>query len=376
MGAQIETTDGHLPLTVTGGKLRGDRLRAARRERAGQVGHPARRSRRRGADDRDRACADARPHRADAARRGRARDDAAQLRGASTARRASSSARSTCRATSRRRRRSSSPRPWCPSRGSAIHDVNLNPRRTGLLDVLERMGARVGDPRRGSRIGSRAGGDARGAPRGGDRDDDQERARCRCSSTSCRSSGCSRRRAAARAGSTAPVSCAEGDRPHRRARRRAEGDRRTREGARGRLLGHRRPDPPARRQGRRRAATIGSRCSGPLQGSGRAKGYAWRTPRAWRYPSPASTSSSTDWRRDDRCDRWPRRGGQEHCRPPPRRAARLPLPGHRGDVPRADLARVARGAPARGRAIRSATSRARTPSPSTRSAASSSRAPT
>ena len=75
MGAQIETTDGHLPLTITGTKLAGDRLRAARRERAGQVGHPARRPRRAKADDRDRAGADARPHRADAARRGRARDD-------------------------------------------------------------------------------------------------------------------------------------------------------------------------------------------------------------------------------------------------------------------------------------------------------------
>ena len=79
MGAQIETTDGHLPLTVTGAKLHGDRLRAAGRERAGQVGHPPRRPRRRGQDDRDRAGADARPHRADAARRGRARDDQAEL---------------------------------------------------------------------------------------------------------------------------------------------------------------------------------------------------------------------------------------------------------------------------------------------------------
>ena len=50
---------------------------------------------------------------------------------------------------------------------------------------------------------------------------------------------------------------------------------------------------------------------------------------------------------DDRRDRWPRRGRQEHRRPPPRRAARLPLPRHRGDVPRAHVARAARRAAAR-----------------------------
>src|SRR5206468_9261054 len=31
-----------------------------------------------------------------------------------------------------------------PESRITIHDVNLNPRRTGLLDVLERMGGRVG----------------------------------------------------------------------------------------------------------------------------------------------------------------------------------------------------------------------------------------
>ena len=49
MGAQIETTDGHLPLTITGAAARGDRLRAAGRERAGEVGDPARGARRRAA---------------------------------------------------------------------------------------------------------------------------------------------------------------------------------------------------------------------------------------------------------------------------------------------------------------------------------------
>ena len=45
MGAQIETTDGHLPLTITGAPLDGDRLRAAGCERAGEVGRAARRAR-------------------------------------------------------------------------------------------------------------------------------------------------------------------------------------------------------------------------------------------------------------------------------------------------------------------------------------------
>ena len=34
-----------------------------------------------------------------------------------------------------------------PESRITIHDVNLNPRRTGLLDVLDRMGAQRRDPR-------------------------------------------------------------------------------------------------------------------------------------------------------------------------------------------------------------------------------------
>ena len=40
-----------------------------------------------------------------------------------------------------------------PESRITIHDVNLNPRRTGLLDVLDRMGARVGILER-ARVGS------------------------------------------------------------------------------------------------------------------------------------------------------------------------------------------------------------------------------
>ena len=53
------------------------------------------------------------------------------------------SGRSSCRATSRRRRRSSSRSALVPGSDVTVHELGLNPRRTGLLDVLERMGARV-----------------------------------------------------------------------------------------------------------------------------------------------------------------------------------------------------------------------------------------
>ena len=43
----------------------------------------------------------------------------------------------------RRPRRSSSPRRLLPGSELTIHDLGLNPPRTGLLDVLERMGARI-----------------------------------------------------------------------------------------------------------------------------------------------------------------------------------------------------------------------------------------
>ena len=95
------------------------------------------------------------------------------------------------------------------------HDVGLNPRRTGLLDVLERMGARIGvfNRRRSRR---RAGRRPRGALGRARRDDGRRRRGADASSTSCRSSRSSpavahgnsavrRRRGAAR----------EGDRPDR-----------------------------------------------------------------------------------------------------------------------------------------------------------------
>ena len=110
-------------------------------------------------------------------------------------------------ATSRRPRRSSSPRRCCPGSTLTVHDVGLNPLRTGFLDVLERMGARVGilnrrhDRRRADRR-------RRGRRRRARRDDGRARPRCRGSSTSCRSSRCSPRMAHGDdARSPAPRSC-------------------------------------------------------------------------------------------------------------------------------------------------------------------------
>ena len=208
MGAQIETTDGHLPLTITGTPLQAIdyELPVASAQVKSAIllaGLGAD-----GQDDRDRAGADARPHRADAARRGRARDDPGRTRSASTAPSGiqlgsvdvpgdfSSAAPFIVAAT------------LVPESRITIHDVNLNPRRTGLLDVLERMGARVGILAAAAHR-RRAG-----------------RRRSRCASaeltaTTIKSDevpllvdelplfGAARRRArAARAGSTAPASCA------------------------------------------------------------------------------------------------------------------------------------------------------------------------
>jgi 3-phosphoshikimate 1-carboxyvinyltransferase len=44
-----------------------------------------------------------------------------------------------------------------PGSRLTVHDVGLNPRRTGILDVLERMGARIGIHNRRSAAGERIG---------------------------------------------------------------------------------------------------------------------------------------------------------------------------------------------------------------------------
>ena len=73
MGASIETEDGHAPIVIEGGSLKPISLRAAGRERAGQVGGAARRPLRGGRrDDRRGASAHARPHGEHAGAGGRA----------------------------------------------------------------------------------------------------------------------------------------------------------------------------------------------------------------------------------------------------------------------------------------------------------------
>ena len=70
LGAHVETTDGHAPLVVEGGEAARDHVRAAGRERAGEVGRAARGALREGPHDGRRAGGHARPHGAAAAARG------------------------------------------------------------------------------------------------------------------------------------------------------------------------------------------------------------------------------------------------------------------------------------------------------------------
>ena len=144
MGAKIETTDGHAPLTVEGSdSLQGITYRAARRERPGEVGDSARRPQRREPDDRRRA----------EARRAITPELMLQAAGVAVRRRPAgvtvepagalrlgevdvpgdfSSAAPLLAAAA-----------IVPGSELTIHDVGLNPRRNGLLDVLDRMGAHV-----------------------------------------------------------------------------------------------------------------------------------------------------------------------------------------------------------------------------------------
>ena len=93
-----------------------DPLRAAGRQRAGEVVHPARGPVRGRPHDRRRAAADARPHRADARGRRRAGDAQAAARLGRPGRAVCASARSTFPATSPRPRPSSSRPRCCPGR--------------------------------------------------------------------------------------------------------------------------------------------------------------------------------------------------------------------------------------------------------------------
>ena len=84
-----------------------------------------------------------------------------------------------------------------PGSDLTVHDLGLNPRRTGLLDVLERMGARISVFNRRRSAGEQIG-DVHVQPGELVATRVDRRPRCRRSSTSCRSSRCSRRTRAAR----------------------------------------------------------------------------------------------------------------------------------------------------------------------------------
>ena len=168
---------GTCPLTIDRRRAARDRVHAAGRERAGEVGDAARRARRAGRTTVRRAGADARPHRADAPRR-RARG--VTIRPATVS---IDPAESLTLGTVDVPGDFSSAAPFIvaatllPESRITIHDVSLNPRRTGLLDVLERMGGRVGSHASPLRRG--AGRRHRDPPRGAHCDDDRSRTRCR-----------------------------------------------------------------------------------------------------------------------------------------------------------------------------------------------------
>ena len=143
MGAAIETDDGHAPLRIAPAQLQGIEyelpVASAQVKSAVLLAGLAAE----GATTVVEHDADARPHRADARGRGHPRESGGRRASASSRPARRSSTRSRFPATSRARRRSSSPPRCFPGSDLTIHDVGLNPRRTGLLDVLARMGSRI-----------------------------------------------------------------------------------------------------------------------------------------------------------------------------------------------------------------------------------------
>ena len=264
-----------------------------------------------------------------------------------------------------------------------IHGVNLNPRRTGLLDVLKRMGAqrhRLQPPphrRRAGRRPRRPAGRAR-------RRRGSAPPRCRCSSTSCRSSRFSppTPEATACVSGAAELRVKETDRIEavvdglRRigAHIRATDDGFVVRGVPARLAG--RHDRVARRPPHRDPRGGGRLVSREGVTIEDAESVAVSFPGFYDLLETRRRGLPVEDTRNDHRHRRTRGRGQEHGRPPPRRAARLPLPRHGRDVPRADLARAARGHPARPRRTISPRSPASTPSRSTTRTASTSTTPT
>ena len=268
-GRGVETADGRLPLGVEGAPLAGDRVRAARRERAGEVCVLLAGLYARGEDDRGRARADPRPHRADA--RGRRARTSRAAPGRSRRAAPSGSALGEVEVPGD----ISSAAPFvlaadaAPGSELMVAGVGVNPRRTGFLDVLERMGARIGVFNRRTaarRAGRRPRGRAaelvatRSTPDEVPRLVDELPLFALAASMAHGDSASAARR-----------SCAdEGDRPDRGRRRPACAALGAHiEERAGRVQRPRRADAPPRRARWRPPATTGSRCSAPSPGRSR-----------------------------------------------------------------------------------------------------------
>ena len=266
MGAQLETTDGR----ALHGRRRlppADHLRAAGRERAGEVGRAARRALRRGRettveeplptrDHTENLLAQAgvrvtrKPHSVTVSPPGKLELGEVEIPGDFSAA-APFVVAGTLLAGSE----------------LTVHGVNLNPRRTGLLTVLERMGANITVFNR-RRIGGEPAGDLDIRPRAR-RGDDQRR----------RGAAARRRAAALRPARRARAwrqraprrrrAAREGDRPDRGRRRRPPQPRRAHPRDAGGLHRPRRPRGSAAAARSTHAATTGSPCSARSPASSR-----------------------------------------------------------------------------------------------------------
>ncbi len=222
-----------------------------------------------------------------------------------------------------------------------LHGINLNPRRTGLLSILERMGARITVYNR-RRIGGEPAGDLEvrsaelvGTKVGGDEVplaiDELPLFALAASSAH----GDSRLRGAEelRAKETDRIEAVVDGLRALGAHVRGTPDGFVVRGVPTRLRGGRLSS-----QGDHRIAMLGA-----VAGLASREGVEIDDAPRWQSASPASSRCSRPCGARRPRDRRHRRAGrrrQEHRRPCARAAARLPLPGHRCHVPRAHLARA------------------------------------
>ena len=367
-GRALETTDGHLPMRIRAARSVAIDyalpVASAQVKSAILLAGPVRRRR----DDRRRAGADARPHRADAERGRRARhrppDERHGAAGrAARAGRGRGARRLLLRGAVRRRgdagSRLRAPRPRRQPQPAPHRAAGRSSSGWG----------RTSRSTTAAQIGGEPGGDLEVHSRRARRRPPSARRRCRSRSTSCRCSPSRPHARAARACSAARRSSG---------RRRPTGSRRrstrcVRSGVRARATedGFAITGVPARLRGGRIASRGDHRIAmlGRSPASRRGRAFAIEGADASSVSFPGffdvverlrrSTRNTTSWpsearpalrafpadgrEPDDRRDRRARRRRQELGGEGARRPARLPLPRHRGDVPRAHLARAARG---------------------------------